>query len=200
MDQMPRPNEFPKPEPRKPAAGDPDRETAMPDAITPTSVKVFLAHAPRQPKTADAWERFEHELALALAALEEDEWLILSLKQRQRFVQFVNQGDAGLRAETVSDYYLEEGDQLSDGDRALLLKLGWDAPTNLPDAFGYRPDGSPNYFVDLAHPVPCDELAALAVATLKTVHGAVHPGVLEYATGGFGAGPRFPNLGIRRAR
>jgi hypothetical protein len=160
----------------------------------------FLADAPRQPKTLDAWRRFAYELANALRGLEEDEWLVLSAKNRNRFVQFMNQGGAGFRAETVSDFYLKDEDQLSESDRAFLLELGWEAPTNLPDEFGYRPDGSPNYFLDLANPVPLDELAALAVATLADVHGAMHPNALEYSTGGGdNRSIRFPNLGIRRA-
>ena len=66
---------------------------------------------------------------------------------------------------------------------AMLLTFGWRAPTNLPDEFGFDPDGSPNYFLDLANPVPLHELAALAVSTLANVHGARHPSDLEYSTG-----------------
>ena len=166
-----------------------------------TSVPYFLADAPRQARTVEAWKRFAYELATALLGLEEDEWLVLSLKHRNRFVQFMNQGGAGFRAEAVSDFYLEDGDYLSEHDRGALLELGWDAPTNLPDEFGHRPDGSPNYFLDLANPVPLDELALLAVNTLVHVHGAEHPNMLEYSTGSEDkASIRLPNLGIRRAR
>ncbi len=165
------------------------------------SAALFLADAPRQARVVEAWKRFAFELASALRGLEEDEWVILSLKHRNRFVQFMNQGGAGFRAEAVSDFYLEDGDHLSERDRVALLELGWDAPTNLPDEFGHRPDGSPNYFLDLANPVPLDDLALLAVNTLVHVHGAEHPNVLEYSTGSEDkASIRFPNLGIRRAR
>ncbi len=76
----------------------------------------------------------------------------------------------------------------------------WDAPTNLPDEFGFLPDGSPNYFLDLANPAPLEELAVLAVNTLASVHGAQHPNRLEYSTGSeHNASIRFPDLGIRRA-
>jgi hypothetical protein len=160
----------------------------------------LLADAPRQPLTADAWKHFAHELAIALRGLEEDEWLVLSHKKRNRFDQFMHQGGAGIRAEAVSDFYLGDGDRLSERDHELLLELGWDAPTNLPDEFGRRPDGSPNYLVDLANPVPLDELAILAVNTLASVYGAEHPNALEYSTGSeHNASIRFPNLGIRRA-
>ena len=164
------------------------------------SVPRFLADAPRQPLTADAWKRFAYELANALHGLEEDEWLVLSLKKRNRFVQFMNQGGAGYRVEAISDFYLRDEDRLSERDRELLLELGWAAPTNLPDEFGHRPDGSPNYFLDLANPVPLEEVALLAVNTLAMVYGAEHPNTLEYSTGSeHKASIRFPNLGIRRA-
>lgn len=167
---------------------------------TDAEVTCFLADAPRQPKTVDAWKRFAYELAAALRSLEEDEWLVLALKKHNRFVQFMNQGGAGFRAETVSDFYLKDDDRLSESDCARLLKLGWHAPTNLPDEFGFDPDGSSNYFLDLALPVPLDELAALAVSTLVGVHGAHHPNTLEYSTGGADNNTiRLPNLGIRRA-
>jgi hypothetical protein len=143
--------------------------------------------------------RFAHELVLALRGLEEDEWLVLSLKRRNRFVQFMNQGGAGFRVEAVSDYFLNDDDRLSEADRALLLEMGWSPPTNLPDEFGHKPDGSPNYFLDLANPVPLYDLTALAVNTLNDVHGATHPNSLEYSTGsGANTSIRFPNLGIRR--
>lgn len=185
--------------PRVPTTGGQAGSSAEGDSSA--SVPIFLADAPRQARTVDAWKRFAHELANALRGLEEDEWLVLSLKHRNRFVQFMNQGDAGFRAEAVSDFYLADGDHLSEHDRGALLELGWDAPTNLPDEFGHRPDGSPNYFLDLANPVPLDELALLAVNTLVHVHEAEHPNVLEYSTGSEDkASIRLPNLGIRRAR
>lgn len=185
--------------PRVPTTGGQDGSSA--EGNSSALVPFFLADAPRQARTVEAWKRFAHELANALRGLEEDEWLVLSLKHRNRFVQFMNQGSAGFRAEAVSDFYLEDGDHLSDHDLGALLELGWDAPTNLPDEFGHRPDGSPNYFLDLANPVPLDELALLAVNTLVHVHGAEHPNVLEYSTGSEDkASIRLPNLGIRRAR
>jgi len=185
-------------EPRLPAA---DAARALIAAFEGEAAPRFLRDAPRQLRTADAWKLFTCELATAMRELEEDEWLVLSDKTRNRFVQFMNQGGAGWRAEAVSDFYLEDGDRLSEDDHAALLALGWSAPTRLPDEFGHHPDGSPNYFVDLANPVPLEELAALAVSTLAGAHRVGHPNDLEYATGGRGnVAIRLPNLGIRRAR
>jgi len=159
----------------------------------------FPDDAPRQLSTIDAWRQFGHELARTVQALEEDEWIVLGVKGRHRFVQVMDQGAAGIRVETVSDFYLGDGERLSDADAARLLAMGWHAPTRLPDAFGHDPDGSPNYFLDLAHPVPMWDLMALLINTLVDVHGAQHPNALEYTTGPSDA-LRFPNLGIRKSR
>ncbi len=131
-----------------------------------------LVSAPRQPSTLDAWKEFSGRLLGALQGLEEDEWLVLNVKGTNRYVQFMAQGSYGMRAESVSDFYLAEDEHLDEDDYKALIKLGWHAPTNLPDQFGYDPDGSPNYFLDLAQPVPLDDVAILGVLTLSNVHGA----------------------------
>ncbi|MBL0143810.1 MAG: hypothetical protein IPP91_17315 [Betaproteobacteria bacterium] len=155
--------------------------------------------APKQDSAREAWSHFADRLVHTLIALEEDEYLILSVKGTDRYVQFMDQGAYGMRMEAVSDYYLPEDEHLTEEDYATLMKLGWSAPTNLPDQFGRKADGSPNYFVDLARPIPYADVAVLAVFTLSNVHGATHPGQLEYdakSTGGTSI--RFPYLPIRR--
>ena len=155
--------------------------------------------APKQPLAKDAWSQFAERLIPALVGLEEDEFLVLTVKGGNRFVQFMDQGGYGLRMEAVSDYYLPEDEHLTEDDYATLRKLGWKAPTTLPDAFGHEADGSPNYHLDLARPVPYDDVAILAVMTLANVYGARHPGNLEYdARSVEGASIRFPHLPIRR--
>ena len=155
-----------------------------------------------QPRAADAWRQFAYELSIALEALEEDEFLIIQLKSAHRFIQFAAQGSFGMRAEAVSDFYLEEREHLTPQQAVQLVELGWNAPTKLPDELElgrHTADGSPNYFLDLAKPVPYDSLAGLAVATLGDVFGAGHPGELEYSA--FAADKtciRFPHLGLRR--
>lgn len=60
-----------------------------------------------------AWETFTRELAVALEALNEDEFLVLIVKQKNYFVQFAAQGSFGMRAEAVSNLYLPDGRHLS---------------------------------------------------------------------------------------
>lgn len=158
-----------------------------------------LASAPRQLPASEAWREFADHLMAALIGLEEDEYLILGVKDSCRYVQFMDQGRYGMRMESVSDYYLPEDEHLAEEDYQFLMKLGWHAPTQVPGTAGHDPDGSPNYYLDLAHPVPIPDMAVMAVLTLANVHNVAHPGGLEYAarsTGGTSI--RFPHLPIRR--
>jgi len=156
-----------------------------------------------QPNAATAWAEFAVELSRALTDLNEDEYLIVSTKRNPYFVQFAGQGGFGIRAETISNQYLPHGRKLANEVAAMLVKLGWKTPTNLPehlDPEGHSPDGSPNYFLDLAPPVPYDALAKLSVQTLMIL-GAEHPGDLQYkAFNEAREGIRFPNLHIMRER
>ncbi len=156
----------------------------------------------RQPSAAEAWRNLALDVGVALEALEEDECIVLSAKQSNLFVQFMAQGSFGMRAEAVSDYFLPEDGHLSEAQAAVLLALGWNGPTKLPDeleAGGPSPDGSANYFIDLAKPVPYDALGVLAAETLGNVFRIGHPGVLEYtAFGPNRTSIRFPHLGLRR--
>lgn len=60
-------------------------------------------------------------------------------------------------------------------------------------------DGSPNYYRDLARPMPLEDVAVMATLTLNHVHRASHPGELEQdARSTAGMSIRFPHLIIRR--
>ncbi|MDT3679251.1 MAG: hypothetical protein ROZ64_10510 [Burkholderiaceae bacterium] len=154
-----------------------------------------------QPRSEEAWSPFVYQLHASISALEENEYLIVSIKRSNYFVQFAAQGAFGMRMEAVSTFYLPEGQSLDDAKHALLLEMGWHAPTNVPDdlELDHPPDGSPNYFLDVAAPVPFEALTLLAVNTLISIYGASHPLQLEYTA--FGEGEtsiRFPTLGIRQ--
>ena len=171
------------------------------DSPTPPAASLHWLRS-IQPTTAEAWDRLGDHLSVVLDALEEDEYLILMVKRSSYFVQFAGQGALGLRVEAVSSFYLPERETLSEAQHEALLKLGWHAPTKLPDLPGieHEPDGSPNYFLDLASPVDAARVAVIATNTLRHVFGASHPGRLEYrAFAEDGTSIRFPTLGIRRA-
>jgi hypothetical protein len=155
-----------------------------------------------QPNAEEAWTQFADELTRCIANLDEDEFLIVDTKQSGYFVQFAGRGGFGIRAEAVSNAYLDDRRKLSEDACMKLLELGWNAPTNIPDHLepgGHPPDGSPNYFLEIALPVPYKAVARLAVDTLQQIFGVMHPGGLRYkafATGGVKI--RFPNLPIAR--
>ena len=149
------------------------------------------------------WRHFADRLAAALATLEEDQNLILAVEHRQRFVQFAGSGPSGLRAETVSNAYLSEADQLTGDQVEALTAAAWRSPTREPDASTAEkyPAGSPNFFADFDAPVPFDDVADLAVRTLAQVFEVSHPDQLEYdAFDTEGNQISFPGLCRRRAQ
>ena len=155
---------------------------------------------PNQKRLYEDWTDFGGRLIQVLGALEEDEYLIIGIKRSNRFVQFAGQGAHGMRVETVSNYYLPENEQLGEVQHDAMLKLGWNAPCNLPDEFGHEPVGSPNYFLDLPQPVDIRHVASLAVSTLLGPLDADHPLDLEYrAFAESGEQIRLPTLGLRRS-
>ena len=160
---------------------------------------------PTQPSLAGAgdWQPFADRLAAALATLSEDQNLILSVEHRQRFVQFAGSGASGLRAESVSNAYLAETDQLLADQVTALIAAGWRSPTHAPDASKAEmdPAGSPNFFAGFDAPVPVDEVADLAVRTLTQVFEVSHPDQLEYdAFDTKGGQISFPGLCRGRAQ
>ena len=149
------------------------------------------------------WAPFASRLAGVLKQLKEDQYLILSLKRKNHYIQFAGQGSFGTRVETTSNHYRGKRDQLDEPRLAQLTAIGWHAPTNnaansTPEK---DPDGSSNFFIDIPASKSFKRLADLAVRTLIEVLCAPHPGFLEYE--GFDADDNmvdFPDLGLRRAR
>jgi hypothetical protein len=149
------------------------------------------------------WERFEADLASCLRVLEEDEYLIISSKLANHYVQFAAQGQFGMRMEAACDTYILPPEAcLTTEDYATMHKLGWNGATMPPPELLSGPppaDGSPNFFVDASFPVDCAAAAALAVKTLRLVYGIRHPGLLEYKAFARGGNSiRFPTLRIKR--
>jgi hypothetical protein len=147
------------------------------------------------------WESITHQLQFALSDLDDDEFVVISLKrQPQYFVQFSAQGALGMRIEAASNFYIPESDSLTAEQHALLVDFGWQPPSNLPETVArHQPDGSPNYFLDIAQPVPYDSVSRLSVKTLISVYGAKFPIDIEYS--GYSdkfTSIRFPTLGIKR--
>jgi hypothetical protein len=156
--------------------------------------------------TEAEWARFAEDLAACLSALEEDEFLILSYKRSNYYVQFAGQGRFGMRVEAASNTYIVPPEaRLSIEDQAVMIRLGWQLPTELPPeetGLPPNPDGSPNYFLDVAYPLDFWQVAELAVATFRRVYHVAHPGMLQYKAfnGGDNSGIRFPTLRVQSAK
>jgi hypothetical protein len=151
--------------------------------------------------SATAWASLAHELAITLAQMEVDQFLILSVKDKtDYYVQFAQQGPFGVRAETVSNQFLEDWEKLDDDAQAHLLSLGWHPPTP-HNGEGQDAERSPNYFREWELPVPYEEVANCAVRTIKEVLEVRHPGFLSYkAFEKGGADLILPNLGLVRQK
>lgn len=151
--------------------------------------------------STDAWASLAAALAVTLAQMEVDQYLILSVRDKpDYYVQFAQLGPSGVRVETVSNDYLEEWERLDDEAQAQLLTIGWQSPTR-GKGKGRDTDGSPNYFREWELPVSYREIADLAVRTLNEVLEVRHPGLLAYrAFAKGGVEVILPNLGLVREK
>lgn len=148
------------------------------------------------------WTTFAHQLAQVLSRLEEDQFLILSAKRGNRYLQFSCQGSWGMRAEVTSNHFLKGDDRLARREMAWLRAHGWNAPTGTPKQAtpDKDPDGSPNYYIDFPASVPISDIVSVAVDTL--VHGLAlpYPGVLSYESfDAAGGALEFQDLGLKSA-
>jgi hypothetical protein len=149
-----------------------------------------------------AWPPFAQKLTAILEKMEEDQFLILSVKRSNRYIQFSAQGAFGIRVETTSNSYLTKQEQLNERQIADLIENGWHAPTGSPtDSMPEGdPDGSPNYFVEFSVPVSFESLANLTVLTFAEILRVPHPGNLEYeAFDDEGGTIALPELGLKLA-
>jgi hypothetical protein len=146
------------------------------------------------------WDRLTDNLAVCLAGLSEDEFLILSSKRANYFDQFAAQGHFGMRIEATSNVYVAPSEAVLSADAySAMVELGWKSPTGVPGSEPRDPDGSPNFFLDLALPVNFRRVADMAVKTLRQVYRIPHPGQLQYKSfDSSGIEIRFPNLRLKR--
>lgn len=153
-------------------------------------------------RVSEGWKDFEGRLAKALKAMVEDDCLIISVKQTNRFVQFSAQGAHGMRAEATSNPFLRGTDRLSDEQISQMKKIGWLPPTGKPEKATPEldPEGSPNFFRDFSSPPSCAKIAALAVRTFVKVFNVPSPWFLEYkAFDSDRNEDSLPHLGLKRA-
>ena len=160
---------------------------------------------PRPPalRLSAAWAPLARKLAATLGRLEEDQWLVVSVKGANRFVQFAAQGSFGMQVETTSNSFLPKAERINARQRATLMDAAWQAPTgSAAGAMPERtPDGSSNFFLDYADPVPFEAVAELTVKTFAEILRVPHPGFLEYEAFDLSGGAHtLPDFGLKLAK
>ena len=155
-----------------------------------SSAAVIAADAPAGP----TWEEFEGHLAVVLARMAVDTYLVLStpdrLDESSYYVQFAQGGKPGFLAEAASNTYLAGTRALSPDQEELLGDLGWQWPQHGSKDYT-------NFSRQWPMPTPFEEVARLAIRTLREVYGIDSPSLLVYRRFAKG-GPDFaePGLGI----
>jgi hypothetical protein len=144
------------------------------------------------------WEEFEPRLAKAVGRMAEDTFLILSIRpfdgDASYYVQFGQGGRRGFVAEAMSNAYLSGSSALSAPQEALMVELGWQEP-------GLGRDEDQNYGREWPLDTPFDDVAHIAVRTLREAYGVEHPADLVYRRfAGDGRDFAEPLLGIEPAR
>ena len=133
---------------------------------------------------ARAWSRFQVRLADHLAAMEDDDLLLVEVESTLEeddagaapYVQFCAWGEEMLRAEVSSNHYLAPEHRLETVGEEALGRVGFEAPTYAPSE---EPDsGSANFHVDVRRN-EADRLAVMAVRALRDVFGVAHPAFLS---------------------
>lgn len=146
------------------------------------------------------WVPFAQSLSRVLARLEEDQFLILSAKKGNRYLQLSCQGAWGTRIEVVSNHFLKGDDRLTRQEMAWLRTHGWNAPTGTPKQAtpDKDPDGSPNYFIDVPSSVSASDLVSMIIDTLIHGLGLPYPGALNYESfDSEGGALAFQELGLK---
>ncbi|QCQ90429.1 T3SS (YopN, CesT) and YbjN peptide-binding chaperone 1 [Rhodococcus sp. SGAir0479] len=129
-----------------------------------------------------AWISFQRKLADHLAAMRTDDILILDWIDETTvdgftpWIQFLLWDDEYVRAEVSSNAYLAPQYRLGSADETRLVELGWVPPTRLPD--DEPDDGSPAFFIDREQRW-ADQIAAIAVTTLRETWSVPHPSFLR---------------------
>jgi hypothetical protein len=152
--------------------------------------------------TREEWGGFSKRLAVVIRDLHKRDFLIISEKTRNVYIQLADGGTLGIRVEAASEQFYPG---LQKEDILTLKELGWKSPTYIlkPNP-GPEPDGSCNYYFD-ADNMSATALADFVVRTLRDVYETPFFGELKYRA--FHDGGRedrhdieFPALGLEQAQ
>lgn len=136
------------------------------------------------PLIEELWDTLTSAVAQALGELEDGNFLIISHRHINHYVQVAGSDIGEFRIEAVSNPYIDPPSAvLTTEQYARMDKLGWGRATWDPEktASGERPStGSPNFFVDVPEDTSPLSVAETLVRTLREVYGIKHPSQLHY--------------------
>jgi hypothetical protein len=144
--------------------------------------RTFSRHRDSVIALSQAWAPFGKRLTSVLSKMKEDQYLVISAKSGDRYIQFACQGGQGMRVEVSSNNFLKGNGRLKRRQTSWLCTNGWNAPTvNRTKATPKKdPNGSPNYFVDLPVSIAVDEIAEFAIEALMHGLEIPNPALLAY--------------------
>lgn len=150
-----------------------------------------------------AWSIFQQRLADHLAGMPDDQTLLLASQSgldddpdagSAPYVLFKARGGTMLRAEAVSNAYLDRTYALDEAGAQRMAALGWRPPTYTPRE---EPDsGSANYWLDVQRKEG-DRVAAMTTRAFREVWSIAHPVFLRVEP--VGRTDPAPDLGIAAA-
>ena len=149
------------------------------------------------PSIDKEWHVFAEGLSVTIGGLQKHQFLIISEKKRNVYIQFAAGGNLGMRVEAVSEQFYPD---LGEGQRKMLRDFGWMPPTYVlgPRSKG-PPGGSCNYYISVSK-TSSSALADFVVRTFCDVYRTRRPTALQYRAfgdkGDFKYDLRLPSLGL----
>jgi T3SS (YopN, CesT) and YbjN peptide-binding chaperone 1/T3SS (YopN, CesT) and YbjN peptide-binding chaperone 3/TY-Chap C-terminal domain len=150
--------------------------------------------------TARAWSQFQARLADHLAAMSDDDVLVVRTDAGDSsadgvaapYLKFTGRSDGRLLSQVAGNEHLDARYALDEAGVAMLRSLGWAPPAGAVD--GHEPDEVSGDFSLTVDRSSADRLAVMSVKALRGVFGVAHPAFLAAQSPGASSGE--PELGI----
>ena len=165
-----------------PGPGGPDGQGVDADTGTVTEP---IGATPPEILERETWQRFEAELAAALARMAPETYLIVTAKEgtrgEGRYVQFAH-ATTVFRAEASSNAYLHGETAITEDQEETLTALGWEAEAGDATARNFSK-------VWKEQPTPFGDVAMLATQSLVAAFDVTDPAELEFRYASFSGAP-----------
>ncbi len=131
----------------------------------------------------NAWRTLSRAFARYLHELIEGDFIIISHRHINYYVQVAAQGEDGFRIEAVNNTYIvPPSAALTTAQYARMSELGWRSATEDAEVAKerYDPEGSPNFFRQVDVGEDLLDVADVLIRTLHEVYGIATPALLDY--------------------